>query len=208
MTDSELAEFLSLPHELEGVEFKGPGPRTSPALFAKVARAMLAMTNRSQGGIVIIGVDEGPRHKLKLEGLGDDDLATWNFDDLGASLAAVADPAIRFRVSTPQHEGRNYVGIEVAPFDEIPVICRRRYPATARRGEPLVLREGAIYVRSQRKPESIEIPSQTEMRALLELATERRMAKLLGTVERAGLTIGGREDPQVAFDAQLEQDFR
>jgi len=208
MTDTELAEYLSLSHELHGVEFKGPGPRTSDVLFAKVARAMLAMVNRREGGVVIIGVAEGPAHKPKLLGVDDGDLATWNFDDLAATLAPIADPAIRFRVSTPMHGGRYFVCIEVDAFDDVPVICQRRHPPSARRGEPLVLREGAIYVRSRGKPESVEIPSQTEMRELLELATERRMAALLGSVDRAGLTVAGGAEPRVAFDAELDPDFR
>jgi hypothetical protein len=208
LTDAELAEYLRLSHEIDGVEFKGPGPRTSALLFAKVARAMLAMSNRAQGGIVIIGIAEGRAHKPKPVGLEDDDLASWNFDDVAAGLAPIADPAIRFRVSTPQLEGRPYVGIEVDAFDDIPIICQRKYPPNARRGDQMVLRVGAVYVRSRRKPESIEIPSQTEMRELLELATERRMARLLGTVNRAGLTLEGRPDAQALFDAELTEDFR
>ncbi len=158
--------------------------------------------------MVIIGVGEGAAHKPMLLGVDDSDLATWNFDDLAASLAPIADPAIRFRVSTPEHAGRRYMCIEVDAFDDIPVMCRRQYPRHARRGDLLVLREGAIYVRSRRKPESVEIPSSTEMRELLELATERRMASMLGTVGRAGLTLRGRSDPREAFDAELEEDFR
>lgn len=58
MTNQEFASYLALNHELQGVEFKGPGPRSDKQLFAKVVRAVLGIANRRDGGLLIIGVDD------------------------------------------------------------------------------------------------------------------------------------------------------
>ena len=59
MTDEEFAQILSYGHETSGVEFKSSGSRTDRGLFAQVAKAVLAMSNRRNGGAVILGVVDG-----------------------------------------------------------------------------------------------------------------------------------------------------
>lgn len=55
--DDQFVELLALGHEQQGVEFKGPGPRTDKYLQGKVLRAILGMANRRDGGHIIIGVE-------------------------------------------------------------------------------------------------------------------------------------------------------
>lgn len=62
------------------------------------------------------------------------------------------------------------------------MICRKGYPTNPYPGQQAILRAGAIYVRTRRKPETSEPPGQTEMRELIELATEERLRSFLGTV--------------------------
>ncbi|GAI18933.1 unnamed protein product, partial [marine sediment metagenome] len=57
MTDEEFAAILTLDYELPGIEFKGPGLASDKHLFARVAKAVLGMANRRDGGRVIIGVE-------------------------------------------------------------------------------------------------------------------------------------------------------
>lgn len=65
ISEQTLAEWIALGREQRGVEFKGPGPRSSKHLCGKVLRAMMAMANRRDGGFVVIGVDEnGQRLQL------------------------------------------------------------------------------------------------------------------------------------------------
>ena len=66
-------------------------------------------------------------------------------------------------------------------FADIPVLCKRDYQD--------VLRSGACYVRSRRKPETTEIPTQADMRDLLELATEKKLRERLAQMERVGMII-------------------
>jgi hypothetical protein len=63
------------------------------------------------------------------------------------------------------------VFINVAEFDELPIICKKEYPE--------ILRRGAIYVRSKRgKPETIEVPTEVEMREIIEMAVDKGNRKL------------------------------
>src|SRR5918992_3524376 len=71
--------------------------------------------------------------------------------------------------------------IQVKEFADIPVLCKRSYDN--------VLREGACYVRSRRKPETSEIPTLADMRDLLDLATEKRLREHLALLERIGLIV-------------------
>ena len=50
-----------------------------------------------------------------------------------------------------------------------------------------MLRKGALYVRAKRKPETSEIPTQEDMRALLELATRKSLAAFVALAHKSGL---------------------
>lgn len=199
MTEQELKQILSIGHELRGVEFKGPGPMTDKHLFARVVRAVLGMSNRRDGGNVVVGVDEID-DQLRPTGLTDADLATWTYDDLMDKVASYADPFVELDYDVLRLDGKALVVITVHEFREVPVICRKDYPE--------VLRQGACYVRSRRKPETSEIPTQTEMRELLDLATEKNLGKLTHLFARftaliADATTTASPSDDAKFDDQL-----
>jgi hypothetical protein len=83
-------------------------------------------------------------------------------------------------------------------FDEIPVVCRRN---------GVGLRQGAVYTRSYRMPETCEVPSQTEMREIIEMATDKGVRRFLERSRRAGLLTGGTAEPTDTdkFDEELEE---
>lgn len=178
MTDQEFAEILALGYERRGTEFKGPGPRSAQPLFAKVVRAVLGMANQQDGGLVVIGVED-LGGVLRPIGLTGSDLATWRYDDVAAGIAAYADPFVSFELEVREHEDKQFAMLQVREFEEVPVLCRKEYPD--------VLRPGACYVRTRRKPETSEIPSQTEMRELLDLAVRKGLRKFMGQALAAGL---------------------
>ena len=96
--------------------------------------------------------------------------------------------------------------IHVDEFDEIPVLCKKQEPP---RGGDVILRKGACYVRSKGKPESAEVSTQEDMRALLDLATDKAMAKWVESNVRAGLLLRGElraDSDEENFDSQLRGD--
>ena len=198
MTDEEFAQIMGLPHELRGIEVRGPGPSSERQLFARFVKAVLGVSNRRDGGRVIIGVeDQG--NMLDPVGLSEADLTTWNYDDVADRLARYADPSVTFDLEVREYNGHKFVVIQVDEFTDVPVLCKSAFDD--------VLRDGACYVRTRRKPETTEIPAQADMRDLLDLAIEKRVRRFLSQAQRAGLAIIPAGAPLVTdqerFDNQL-----
>src|SRR5579872_89922 len=178
MNPDELAELLATGWERFDVEFKSPGARTDKAYLGKVTRAVLAMSNRRDGGMVVLGVDERRSQKATLLGLTSVQLGTWKSDDARDALASYAEPSVEVDVHQVTLDDKTAVILQVREFADVPVLCRK---------DGVGLREGALYVRSRRKPESVEVPRQAEMREVIELAMEKRLRSFLGTAAAAGL---------------------
>ena len=186
----ELAQILGFGHEQYGVEFKGPGSLKDSKFAAKVVRAILGMANKRDGGYVIIGVDDD----LIPTGLSDNLLKTWNYDHVADEVSRYADPFVIFDLQTMEYNGNKIVVIRVHEFDEIPVICKKDYPPT--------LQRGGCYVRSLGKPETRHIPTQAEMRELLEIAVSKRMRNVLQFTGLRGNS-DANTHPNHAFDQEI-----
>ncbi|MCB8979769.1 MAG: ATP-binding protein [Ardenticatenaceae bacterium] len=196
MTEQEFMEILAFGREQHGIEFKGPGTKSS--LLAKVVRAVLSMANKRDGGMVIIGIDEDSNGQPVPTGLSASELATWSYDDFADSLSRYADPNVSFDLDILEYQASKFIIINVNEFDDIPILCKKDHSH--------ILREGACYIRTRRKPETSEIPSQSEMRDLLDLATVKALRKYFSTAHTAGLELSvaaNRETDYDKFDAQL-----
>jgi predicted HTH transcriptional regulator len=202
VTEQEFESLLALGHELDGVEFKGAWNRTDRLFLAKVTRAMRGMANRRDGGLVILGVDEST--KSDPVGLSDEQAQSWlNYDDVSAAVNEYASPCIRFETELHVFWNKKFVLIRVHQFDDIPILCAKDYNE---QGKPTpVLRRGACYVRSRHKPETSEIPSEEEMRELLELAIDKGVRKFLSRAQNAGLFPTARGAPAPQTDETLFQ---
>ena len=198
LTAEEIEQVLKLGHEIRGFEVKGPGLSTEKRLFAKVARAVLGLGNLRDGGHVIIGIDDTHQQAMK-PGLGAADLASWlAFDDVSRRLANYADPPVRFELDgRPLSSGVTVAVIQVFEFADVPHLCAKDYPD--------VLREGALYVRPRKVPETSEIANSVEMREVIDLATEKALRAYVSTAERAGLILSrGEIAPSPSSDEQYE----
>lgn len=139
---------------------------------------MLGMSNKRDGGVIVIGVEENER-RLIFSGVSEEIRQTWSHDDVSAFAAPFADPSIEFDLRMVELNKKLFVVIKVGEFLDIPILCVRDYPD--------VLRQGACYVRSFRKPETSEIPTQTEMRDLLDLASDKKLRDFVRKAHAAGL---------------------
>lgn len=183
LTPDEIADLLSLGHEIRGVEFKGPGTSTDKYFLAKVARAAMSLGNLRDGGHVIIGIDDDKAQAM-LPGLGASELKSWlAFDDVSRRLAEYADPPLQFEVAEVKlSSGATVAVIQVAEFADVPHLCAKDYPR--------VLRNGALYVRPRKAPETSEVATSVEMREVLDLATEKALRAYVSIAGRAGVTLG------------------
>jgi predicted HTH transcriptional regulator len=183
----ELEDYLRTGYERRGFELKGPGKSDDKRFLAKVARAALSMGNLRDGGYVVIGIDDAAPQAM-LPGLDGDQLASWlDYDAVSARLAVYCDPPLSFHLA--EHElvtKSRVVVLEISEFADIPHLCACGYPD--------VLREGGLYVRPRRIPETAEVASSVEMREVVDLAAEKRLRALIETAERAGGAIVARRD--------------
>jgi predicted HTH transcriptional regulator len=199
LSSEDIRALIAFGREQSGVEFKSAGDRSDPALRGRVIRGMLAMANRRDGGTVIVGVREEPTG-LRLDGLDAMQITSWKHDSLSDTVAEYADPRIGFDSYPIAVDGHALLVIEVREFSEVPVICKR----TMQEGKTLVLRDGAMYVRSNRKPESREVASYDEMRELLDIATDKGVRAFVSRARGAGLdvTFAPGPDNAAAFRAE------
>lgn len=195
----DIRALIAFGREQSGVEFKSAGDRADPALRGKVIRGMLAMANRRDGGTVIVGVREDPAG-LALDGLDATQLASWKHDSLADTVAEYADPRVAFDSYAVTVDANTLFVIEVREFADVPVICKR----TMQEGKTLLLRDGAMYVRSNRKPESREVANYDEMRELLDIATDKGVREFVSRARGAGLDVATtpRVDSAEAFRAE------
>ena len=169
MNVNQLREILELAREGRKIEFKRAQLWDDAEFRAKVTKTVLAFSNVRDGGTMVIGVEEPSDGNFTFVGVDDGVLQTYSEEDVAAHVAEYADPYAKFTLQKIPTDGKTFVVLEVAEFDDIPVICKKSGLCN--------LRKGALYTRSYRIPESVEVPSQVEMREILEIATEKKVRK-------------------------------
>jgi hypothetical protein len=197
LTAPQLEERLQLGYEARGLELKGPGSRADKHLLAKVARAALGLGNLRDGGHIVVGIDDHNPDQL-LPGLSGEDRASWvEYDHLARALANFADPPLKFNVAGVElSSGVSVVVIEVLEFEDIPHLCAKHHDG--------VLREGALYVRPRKVPETSEVASAVEMREVIELAAEKALRRYVEIAERAGVTLDSERVSRPSDDDRYE----
>ncbi len=164
MDTDELEQRLEGGQETQSFEVKGSMPWDHKSL----AKDILAMSNVRDGGTILIGVEDDTFDR---QGVTPDVRETYKIDIMRDQMTQYADPHVDFSVSYPtDREGREYVAIRVAPFREIPVICRRDSKDTVK---------GTIYYRgTDRRIESAAVSNSYDMRDIVTVAAMRTRKRL------------------------------
>ncbi|MFJ2543042.1 helix-turn-helix domain-containing protein [Microbacterium sp. NPDC087589] len=196
MSNEQLAASVELGVETRAVEFKGAGSTGAKDFVATVARACIALANQRDGGHVVIGVvDNDPGGGSG--GLDAEQLAEWlNADTVLSKINTYADPPLVLRIERRElPSGAPVVVIEVAEFDQVPVLAARDYGSKITKGQ--------LYTRSMAKPESTPYHSQNELREVLQLATEKQLQSFLRTARQAGLRVEPEVQDQDLYQAEI-----
>lgn len=166
MDDQELQQLLDAGRETPSFEVK----RAMPWDHASLAKDILALANVRDGGVIVIGVED---QSFERQGVDRATKATYKVDEMRDQMTRYADPHVDIRVTFPcDADGKEYVAIEVAPFNELPVICRRN-------GSDV--HEGVIYYRnSNRRIESAPVSNSYDMRDIILTAVTRMESRLQG----------------------------
>lgn len=208
MDADDLAIALARGYETRGIEFKDARLRQPNTLgFAIVVKAMLGMANRRDGGSVVLGVRE-EAHTVIPEGLSEEQINSWNYDDVAAGVNRYASPNLSFDREVIELEGKKYVVLSVHEFSEIPILCAQEFQDRGQdRDSRIVLRRGACYVRRHHKPETSEIANYEEMRSLLDLAIEKGVRNWVRQAYNAGLLSSSPQSDDAARFAEQMKDF-
>lgn len=170
--------------ESRNIEFKRSYSWSNAEHRHKIVKTALAFTNVRDGGFLILGVEDGSGKPI---GMLDDDYERLNSDHIMAEINNFADPFVEIQLEKVEREGMKFAIIKFFEFTEIPVVCKRQGEAN--------LRQGHIYTRGTRMPESIAVPGQTEMREIIELAVD----KAIRIFETRRL----RQNPQLQVTQQI-----
>lgn len=164
-----------------------------------IPKDILAMSNLRDGGIIIIGVEESD-NKWTRTGMTDEQLNTYNPDDMIDHVNKYASPSMTFNVvKHTDDEGLKYLVIRAHEFEEKPFVCKRNCADE--------LRQGAFYVRPLGKAESRKVQTADEMHDLLELSVEKRTRNFMRQIQRVGFdlkTMRLEKTDEDKFDDELE----
>jgi len=149
------------------------------------------MANRPGGGIVIVGISER-NHVLCPEGLTDEQMATWRYEDIADGINKHADPPISFGYQPCEWGGKKFLILHIHEFTDVPIICKKEYRDDSNQQLPLekrekVLKKGFLYARSPNKPETKEIDSVESMRTVLNPAIDKGIGRFVKQLQIASI---------------------
>jgi predicted HTH transcriptional regulator len=197
MTNDDFREMLSVLREGRNKEFKSTMPWDNKEIKCKIVKSILAFSNVRDGGYLIIGVEQLPDGTFNPNGMTDSDYQTYNEDDLCAFVAEYADPFVQIELHPMVIDDKRFIAIKVQEFSEIPVICKKDGPSNLVRGQ--------VYTRTYRMPETAVIPTQSEMRELLDLAVEKQVRNFFQRQTRAGITVEMITTDSLKFAKQRQE---
>jgi predicted HTH transcriptional regulator len=200
LSTTAVVEVIRHPCEERHIEFKKSTKWEDGRFKAIVTKSILGMANIRDGGWIVIGKEEQSDGAFYAAGMSQSDYESYDPDSVKDFVKEYADPNVNVSVLKTEHEQKNFVLVQIEEFENIPVICKRAYDD--------VLHRGRIYTRSRGKPETIEVPSQTEMREIIDMAVEKQTRDFVGRLSRLGLLRPGEEirtpTDEEAFGKQLE----
>lgn len=148
----------------------------------KIAKAMMAMANLRNGGVIVVGMQEVARGVWEPEAMTPEQVSSFTQDDVAQWVNDYATPAVQFSIEALTLNGNHFVIIQVQEFDASPVICRKQKVSG---GE--ALEAGIIYYRSNRKIESAPISSDEDLREIIGLAVDKGISRHISRLHRLRL---------------------
>lgn len=176
----KLVSLLEVAYELRNREFKSPFSWADPSqgalwLREKITRTVLGMTNTPFGGDVVIGVEEDEKKGLRLVGLTDDQLKSFqDYDGIKGFIDGFSSLATNFDIYWGDYKSQNYVVLTIQEFDEMPVVCRKNGQSSG------VMTKDDIYSRSKKAPYSTIKATDLEIREIVRMAADKEKSQLSG----------------------------
>jgi len=148
----------------------------------KIIEGAMAMANLRDGGFLIVGVSQRSVHP-ELQGISDEDLRTFDPDDVIEAINKYAKPPVEAAVYTIEEGAKKFLVIDIAPFDRTPVMCSKTAPGDSGRK----FKSGNIFARSPERVSTTRVAEYSLMAEIIEIAAEKRAADIISTAQRIGL---------------------
>lgn len=165
---SDIDALIARGRESPNLEYKRSEPWDN--LRLNIVKAALAFANTRNGGYIVIGMNPLGGGQYEAAGMMPEHLGGYTLDTVQTEVNRYAAPSVSLDAARHEHGDRTFFVIAVDPFEDVPVICTRDA------GDDL--RRAAIYTRSRRMVSSAPIDNPEDMRDLIELATDRSVARL------------------------------
>lgn len=159
-----------------------------------IIKAMLAMANIADGGVIIIGEKEKENGEFYPTGLSNEKYDSFKYDDIAKFVKNICIPEIQFTITRDSMSinGKmcKFVVIQVRGLGEFPIVCTKTKKIDenkALNANNLLLRENAIYIRAKGPIESREISSVQEWRELIGKMLDNQKKELFKKMPCSGL---------------------
>jgi hypothetical protein len=201
-----IGQLLSRQSETRNLDYKGPMSfaAADKADRCDIVKDLIAMSNVRDGGSILIGVEQ-VGGKFVPRGVTKEQAATFDITKIGDFARNYCSVLPTVTSHVVEIDGMDLVLLQVAEFGEEPIVCIKDMNKPGSTTE-FILRKGSIYVRTS-DARSVAIDSSESMRALLDLAVQKRGESLIGQIQRlVGAPIGSEVavgDPLDAYASDL-----
>jgi hypothetical protein len=203
-SDDYLCRIIANTAEDDNVDAKGPMAFSDAVEKAGLAKDIAAFANSNNGGWLVIGKRQTEPGQFILEGLNDEQAASFETTVVAQWVNNHFAPEIRLECRRVEHDGRTFIVIRINEFDDVPIICTKRCDDPANSRKP-ILAVGYIYIRG-RNAESKPLQTQEEFRRLIGTATKKRRDDIIQHLDAMlkGQPPVDRTTDQDRFSRELE----
>ena len=179
-----IRQLISMGTERRDLEFKSAFSWTdtnSIWLKEKVICAILAMTNKQDGGVIVIGVNNNNQPV----GMSDQQIESFsNYESIKGAVDGFSSTATDFRIQSVVVDGKQFIAMIVNEFEEYPILCTKNgvihnlRDTESKTGPKYVLKENVLYVRSLKAYFSSQMASADELREIVDLTVDKQTRRL------------------------------
>jgi hypothetical protein len=177
LTENDIRDYLQLRTETKSFDVKEVVHwLTNRDEKLGLVKDILAMSNTSDGGVLLIGVRDGT---YEFVGIAPEVAEEFDQTRVNDVVRKYADPPVTCQVHRFTIDGKRLVAIEVHEFPVMPTICK--CDAGHTNGRELILKRATLYIRTD-KATTEAVSNAEDLRGLIERSIRRRGDELLGSI--------------------------
>jgi len=184
-------------------EFKRSMSWNDDYVKMKLSKSIMAMSNVSDGGWIMLGVEEKQDNSFYATGMKPSDAESFEYDHMVDHINAYTLPYVSFALDSISDNQRTFIVIRVNQFVDTPVICAKDYYFA---GE-LKIKSGDIFTRTLRgKPQTSKVMDYVDLKEIIDLAIDRGLRRLAERMSKGGFSIPitGKGLDEQQFDNEIK----